>query len=292
MINRHFAALVAVGFSTLWASPACAEGVDFGYVYGAETLEAGETELTVWATDRRGKGQGHYDAQDYKFEIERGITDNIQASVYAKFASHHIRGLAPEFADVDRDFDFQGLQAAFKLKALDPSKHGIGVAFYVEPGWTRIHKISGEKVTEYELELKAIVQKNFLDDRLVWATNLTLEPEWEREDEVIAPGVGDKRWEKELAFEATTGLAYRVAQHWSLGLEGRYRSQYPDWTNGLRRENYAVFAGPTVHYSAGKLGVTATYLPQLFGSPHRDGSALQLDDNEKRELRVKVGYEF
>lgn len=291
MLNRRLAALAGVGIAVFQATPAQAEGAHFGYVYGADTLEAGETELTLWATDRRGKGQGHYDAQDYKFEVERGITDNIQASLYAKFGSHDIRGLAPQFDDVDRDFAFQGLQAAFKVKALDPAKHGIGLAFYVEPGWTRIHKIAGEKVTEYELELKLIVQKNF-GDHLAWATNLTLEPEWEREDEVITPGASDKKWEKELAFEVSTGLAYRVAERWSLGVEGRYRSQYPDWTSGLHRENYAVFAGPTVHYSAGKLGVTATYLPQLFGSPNRGGSSLQLDDNEKREFRLKVGYEF
>jgi hypothetical protein len=78
-------------------------------------------------------------------------------------------------------------QAAFKFKALDPSKHGIGIAFYIEPSWSRIHKVAGEKVTEYELELKLIVQKNFLDNRLVWATNLTLEPEWEREDDGTDP---------------------------------------------------------------------------------------------------------
>ena len=292
MLNRHLAAFAAVGLAAFQANPARAEGVDFGYVYGAETLETGETELTVWATDRRGKAQGHYDAQDYRLEVERGLTDRLQIAAYANFASHHARGLEPEFEHVDRDFGFQGLQAEFKYTVRRPSKGRLGVAFYVEPGWSRINKVAGENVSEYELELKLILQKNFLDDRLVWATNLTLEPEWEREAEVIAPGVSDKRWEKELAFEVSTGLAYRVSPRWSLGLEGRYRSAYPDWTNGLHRENYAAFAGPTVHYSAGKFGVTATYLPQLFGSPHRDGSNLQLDDNEKREFRVKVGYEF
>ena len=292
MVYCRWAALAAACLGVVTADPARAEGVEFGYVRGAETLAAGETELTLWATDRRGKAQGDYDAQDYRLEIERGITDNFQASVYANFAGHHVRGLAPEFADKDRDFAFQGLAAEFKVNVLDPSKHGVGLAFYVEPGWSRIHRISGQRVTEYELELKAIAQKNFLDGRLVWAANLTLEPEWEREAEVIAVGGADKKWEKELAFEASTGLAYRVAQRWSLGVEGRYRSQFPNWTSGLHRENYALFAGPTVHYSAGKLGITATYLPQLFGSPHGTGSALQLGDNESSEFRLKVGYEF
>ena len=38
----------------------------------------------------------------------------------------------------------------------------------------------GEKGTELELEFKALIQKNFLDDRLIWAANLTVEPEWEK----------------------------------------------------------------------------------------------------------------
>jgi hypothetical protein len=71
--------------------------------------------------------------------------------------------------------------------------------------------VTGQKRDEYELELKAIVQKNFLADRLVWAGNLTLEPEWEREHEEIAPGVVSHEFERELAIEVSTGLSYRAA---------------------------------------------------------------------------------
>jgi len=38
--------------------PAYAGGTDFGYVYTVSTEEKGETELSLWATDRRGKAQG------------------------------------------------------------------------------------------------------------------------------------------------------------------------------------------------------------------------------------------
>src|SRR5436853_7596182 len=59
--TRILPAVVAAGFAVLCASRASA-GPDFGYVYTAGVEEPGETELTLWATDRRGKGQGHYDA--------------------------------------------------------------------------------------------------------------------------------------------------------------------------------------------------------------------------------------
>ena len=289
---RNLTVAALAGSAALFSTAAHADENYFGYSYGAETLPKGGTEAYLWVTDRRGKETGHYDAQDYKFELEHGITDRFQVSGYVNFESHHIRGLEPDFEDVNRDFGFKGLQASFKYNVLSPYKDGIGLAFYVEPGWSRIHKVEGENVTEYELELKAIVQKNFLDDRLIWATNLTLEPEWEKEAEEVSPGVTESEWEKELAIEATTGLSYRVAPSWFVGLEGRYHSEYPDWTNGLHREHYALFAGPTVHYGGKKWWFTATYLPQIYGSPNGPGSSLHLDEHERREVRLKLGYNF
>ena len=137
--------------------PAYAGGTDFGYVYTVSTEEKGETELSLWATDRRGKAQGHYDAQDYRLEVERGLTDNFQVAGYANFASHHIRSAGPELADVSRSFAFQGLSAEFKYLVRSPRNGRLGIALYAEPGWSRIHKVSGEEADEYELELKAIV---------------------------------------------------------------------------------------------------------------------------------------
>lgn len=287
--------LFGAAFALAVLAPTAAQADEnyFGYSYGAETLPKGATEAYLWATDRRGKAEGHYDAQDYKLELEHGLTNRLQVSGYANFASHHIRGLEPEFKSVDRDLGFQGLQASVKYNVLSPYKDGIGLAFYVEPGWKRIHKVKGERVTEFELELKAIVQKNFLDDKLIWATNLTFEPEWEKE-KTFDPltSTSETEWEKELAIELTTGLSYRVAPNWFVGAEGRYHSEYPDWTRGLHREHYAIFAGPTIHYGGKKWWFTATYLPQITGAPRDSGRSIHLDEHEKREVRLKIGYNF
>ncbi len=55
------------------------------------------------------------------------------------------------------------------------------------------------------------------------------------------------------------------------GAQGCYASVYPDWTNGLHRETYAVFAGPAIHYGGKKWWATVTYLPQLLGKPSPGG---------------------
>ncbi|MES2136422.1 MAG: DUF6662 family protein [Pseudomonadota bacterium] len=286
------ALVLGLGLAGLAATPARADENYFGYSYGSETVPKGGTEAYLWATDRRGKGQGKYSAQDYRLELEHGFTDRFQVSGYLNFESHDVRGLEPGFEDVKRGLGFKGVQTAFKYAVLSPYKDGIGLAFYVEPGWSRINSLTGERGTEYELELKAILQKNFLDDRLIWVGNLTFEPEWEKEVEIDAvSGAREVEWKKEAVLEASTGLAYRVASNWMLGVEGRYTSIYPDWTKQFDRETYAVSAGPAIHYAGRKWWFTATYLPQLFGRPSPIGSRA-LDEYEKRELRLKVGYNF
>lgn len=283
--------MLGIGLAGLVATPAQADEQYFGYTYSAEVLGKGETETELWATDRRGKAEGHYDAQDYRIELEHGFTNRLTVSGYANFVSHHIHG-NPELDRTDRDFAFQGLSAEFKYNVLSPFKNGVGLTFYAEPGWSKIHSVEGEKGTEYELELKAILQKDFLDDRLVWAANFTFEPEWERKSEQDpVTGTIEKDWEKELKIEVSSGLSYRVAPGWYAGFEGRYASVYPDWTHGLHRETYAVFAGPAIHYGGKNWWATLSYQPQWFGSPSPSGG-LALDEYEKRELRLKIGYDF
>jgi hypothetical protein len=284
--------VLGFGLAGLVATPAYADEQYFGYTYSSEVLGKGETEAELWATDRRGKDEGHYDAQDYRIELEHGFTHRLTVSGYANFVSHNIRG-NPALDDANRDFAFQGLSAEFKYNVLSPYKDGFGLTFYAEPGWSRIHSVEGVKGTEYELELKAILQKNFLQDRLIWAANFTFEPEWEKEKEVDeVSGAVESEWEKELKLEVSSGLSYRFAPGWFAGVEGRYASVYPDWTNGLHRETYAVFAGPAIHYGAKNWWATLSYQPQLFGSPSPGSHSLALDEFEKRELRLKLGYNF
>src|SRR3954466_7292770 len=94
--------LPVAAFGLIASQPARAAN-PFVYSYTADTEEPGETELSLWATDRRGKGEGHYDAQDYRLEVERGLTERFQAAAYVNLASHHVRGLEPEFDRVSRN---------------------------------------------------------------------------------------------------------------------------------------------------------------------------------------------
>lgn len=283
--------MLGLGLAACVAAPARAAESPFGYSYTADTEESGETELSLWATDRQGKAQGHYEARGYRLEVEHGFTDHFQIAAYLDGASHHVRGVGTEIADVHRAFAVSGASVEFKYRLLDQDRNGIGLAVYAEPGWSRIHDVEGAKGAEYELELKAIVSRSFGGDRLLWAANLTAEPEWERETELFTPEAVQHHWEKELKVEATSGVAYRLARNWSAGLEVRYASVYPNWTGGSHRNSSAVFAGPTIAFSSDEWSASLTILPQLFGRG-TPGSSRSLDEFEKREVRLRVSHEF
>src|SRR4051794_41303372 len=88
------------GLAGLAATPVRAEDDVFGYTYAAETLPKGETEMELWATDRRGKDAGHYDAQDYRLGGEHGGTDRVTGSRPLNFARDHPPGAHPRVGRV------------------------------------------------------------------------------------------------------------------------------------------------------------------------------------------------
>ena len=272
------------GLVSALPSPAHADENIFAYSYGSETLPAGGTEAYLWATDRRGAGAGDYDAQDYKLELEHGITNHLQGSVYLNFTSHHIEGLEPALEDRDRDFAWNGVQASLKYALSSPYTDGLGVAVYLEPGYARYSGTSGEREDQLTLEAKLLLQKNFMQDRLIWVGNVTAEQEFAHE----AGG----EWEHELEFELSSGLAYNVAPGWHLGVEGRYTSAYENFPDEFERADYALFAGPTVHYANRRWWATLSYQSQVAGGPNIRSDSLNLGDYQRREIRLKLGYNF
>ena len=260
----------------------------WGYLYGSDTLPKGGTEIYNWLTLRTGKGKGTYRGWDEMLELEHGFTDRFQASFYLKSSSHRIAGGALE-DDPDRklarSLDFNGVNVAFKYSLLSVYKDLYGLSLYLEPSYSRIDQISGERMNQFGLESKLILQKNFFDDQLAVAYNLTLEPEWAK-----FKASGER--EKELEIDHAVGLSYRVLPKWFAGLEGRYNAEYPEFKGPQRG---AFFLGPNVHYGAEKWWFTFTFLPQIAGHPPTPGrgrNGLEFEEHERYEFRLKIAYVF
>jgi hypothetical protein len=221
-------------------------------------------------------------------ELEHGLTDRLQASLYLKGRSHRIAGGAldddPE-RKLDRGLEFNGVNIAFKYDFLSVYKDLFGLSLYLEPTYSRIHRVTGERMNQLGIESKFILQKNFFDNQLVAAYNFTLEPEWTK-----FKASGER--EKELELEHTVGVSYRFLPNWFAGIEGRYHSEYPDFKF---REHSAYFLGPNIHYGTEKWWATFTFLPQVWGHPHtpsRSGSGLHFGEHERYEFRFKIAYIF
>ncbi len=253
----------------------------FGYTYGADTLPKGRSEIYQWITSRTGKADGSYAALDLQTEIEHGFTDRLQGSLYLNGISHDISGVTG-YTDRNRT-NFNGLQGSLKYNLRSVDRGGWGVSVYLEPGYKRYSASSGDRTDIYFLEPKLILQRNYLDDTLVWATNIS--GEFEREHELVADA-----WESELELQVSTGLSYRFAPGWFAGLEALATSAFEKMHLDEMGE-YAVFAGPNIHYANARWWATLTVLPQLTGSPENKGSR-NLDNYESLQVRLKIGYDF
>ena len=197
-----------------------------------------------------------------------------------------LRQLGPvnqPFDDRNR-FGVNGTAFELKYQLLNPFQDAFGFALYFEPGYNSIERADGGRHDEFELETKLILQKNFLDDRLIAAVNYTIEPEWVRS--------AGSDWATNLKMEWTAGLSWKFARHWWLGVETRLDTEFAD--ADLNKSEFVTFsAGPTLHYGGERLFATLTVLPQIWGWPDQTGTGgRHLDDRERVEIRLKLGTEF
>lgn len=266
----------------------------FGYLYTTDTEPAHEWEYEQSHTLRTGKARGDYTALDLRNEIEYGVTDAFQAALYINSGynnSHNVYD--PEDVSMNlpdhNDFDVNGVSLEFLYRVLSPYKDGLGLAFYLEPEIDVRDNMTGQDMIERELEGRIILQKNYLDDQLILATNFMVEPEWEKMDSFTT---------KELWAEWTAGISYRFHANWFAGLEFRNHMEFVDM-NLADQEHSAYFLGPNIHYGGQKWWFTFTALPQIAGWPRylgvgQDGQQItssyaHLGQHEKVEFRFKFG---
>lgn len=263
-----------------------AEEADFGYLYGSQTLEEGESELSLWETIRLQKKEGDYRAWEHQLELEHGITDRLQASIYltAQSLNFEAGALAEDpKREMDRELDLNGVKLALMYNLLDVKTSPVGLSFYVEPTYSSLDAVSGAKIDQYGLEFKTIFQKNFLDEQLVAVYNLVLEPEREQ-------AAGET--ENEMELQHVVGASYVLSTNWSAGFEGRYKAQF---LAGRAREFSTYSLGPHLQYSGDDWFASITWLPQLSGAPasgDEGSNGLHFAEAEKNEIRLKVGFEF
>jgi hypothetical protein len=228
---ERVAVLCAITFAALAATSAA--GVrHFAYLYETPTSPAGGFELENWVTWLSTTDHGRVDAFAFRHELEFGITDQLQASIYfADWSYSRIRNHSiSDFSDVALELIYNVTNPV-----LDP----VGISLYQE--YRGGHDF-------FEWESKVIAQKNL--GPLIFAYNGTIEAVWQ----------GEGLNEQEGEFIQSLGASYQLSARLSVGLEFLHEFLFPEWRDAKTIRN--VFVGPNVSYRRHDWFVTVTGLAQ------------------------------
>jgi hypothetical protein len=275
-----------VGLCSLGISVAHADEQIFGFVRGAETLPANRSELYEFLTLHEGKAEGSYYAFDSETEYEYGFTDRFQASVAIEqnyFYNHAVNGERDALDNKD-DYRFGGVEASAKYRILSPFKDPLGVAVRLEGGYLLHDEVDGLKQHDRYLKPEIDLQKDFLDDRLIYNLDFGIEWAWGKKPA--------EQYPRELSLEGAAGVAYRFAPNWFAGAEIHTRWEYPlfDFDNF---EHRVFYAGPSIHYSQQRWWATLTWNWQVYGKGIGESADGRTFAEETRQLvRLKIGFNF
>jgi hypothetical protein len=202
----------------------------FTFVYESTTSRAGDVDVENWVTLETHTPNDHdFRAVTFRHEIEIGLTDHLQASVYLADWQYE-RGAGTSYTD-------SAVELIYSVT--NPVADPVGVAIYQEyKGGRRL----------FEWESKVIAQKNF--GRFITAYNATLEAEWE----------GRGLHEQAGELQQSVGVSYEVDPRFSVGVECVHEIAFPEWSKANRG---VFFAGPNASVRAGNVFLTVTALGQL-----------------------------
>jgi hypothetical protein len=288
--------LAIATFSVAAFQPALAGESPFGWIYTADVQPPGTKQFQQWIDVQRTQTQGYYSNTLLRTELEFGITPKYQTSIYLNSriltANQNLMGGTSGGPNTDIPVGFD-TSTRFKMNRLEsvswenlyqvsnPLIDPIGLALYFEPKWGPRNK---------ELEFKLILQNNFLDDRLIWATNFVTSFEKNNRGDSV---------ERSTDLDLLTGVSYRFANNWSAGAELRNHREFTGYGYGTPNHS-AWFLGPNLHYATKGWWVTAAWRHQLkraagFSDEQRDviqNGRIYGDEHTLNQFILKVGIPF
>jgi hypothetical protein len=288
------------------------------YTKGTDTRPKGSTEIKISDTIRAGKSSGDYVFHDIRPEIEYGLSDKLTIGAEVMIFSHDY---SVNDTTLNPMYDTQqaaggsfsktqlaGYEVALKYNLLSPYKDAFGLSFGLGYEKRSRYRLDGAPISQHSLVSTVFVQKNWLDDMLTWAFNWKTELERRRSTGVL---------EKEIAFDISSGISYRVAPKHFLGFEVRHQSDYlspyntedgayddpsltpSDWGMaylklGSQHQN-GLYVGPTYHYAEKNWWLTLGILTQVSGGGSEHAyvkNDRNYDEHETVHVGVSYGYEF
>jgi len=301
MTSNAFMRVAALLLLSACALPiARAAESQFGFVYTTDLLPQGQKELEQWATWRHDQLSGYFDDLLLRTALEYGLTDRLQTSLYLSYAWNQAYRNGPfEQTTPSETFSsdspgpdvhyqatrFVGVSGEAIYRLLSPYTDPLGVALYTEP-------TLGPQFRE--IENKLILQKDYLDDRLIIAFNATYAPEFRL---LHNEGSIGRSWSEETDVNAYLAVSFRFRPNWSGGFEFLNEREFNSF-NFTNWTNSGYYVGPSIHFGGKSFFVTGVFLAQLpWAKVHgatvpgavADGYDLD-NDFERYRVRIKAGF--
>lgn len=253
------------------ATPLRADDQPFLTIYTTDIDGQREREAEQWLGWKTGQTGASYDDLLSRTEVEYGITDDLQGSLYVNYEWARLQARTPPLSSDTESL--AGVSGELIYRILNADFAPIGLALYVEPGWSS---------DEQEVESKILLQKNFLNDTLRCAFNVNFEDDWELDHSESA---------RHGALEFDTGASYAVTPEVSAGVEFDNERAFAGLVmgSGARETASAYFLGPTLEYSAlpWKLAVGAQAQLPWATSPAGNAGAV-IGGFETRAERFRI----
>jgi hypothetical protein len=242
----------------------------FTYSYEAKTLPQGTWEFEQWATLQDGKQAGHWDTLLLREEIEYGVTDRLNGSIYLNGKIQSNSGV-PGFEN-EHSIGFDSMSTEWKYKVSEPSTDVVGFLLYEELAFSN---------DTYEIESKLVFSKEAgpftLAYNFVWEAVLG-----RSSDPAASP-----QWTWEHEFTNSLGASFSFTPSFAVGVEAYDIARYSRSLGGPHTR--ADYVGPNLHYSAGSWWATFTVLWQVgLGHPLEYTDP----DNTKVAFRLIFGVNF
>lgn len=288
------------------------------YTKGTDTRPKGSFELKISDIARIGKSSGDYVFHDIRPEFEYGITDRLTIGFELMLFDHNYSvddpDLNPMYETQEAEggrfnkTQYAGYEFSLKYNVLSPYKDALGLSLALGFEKRERYRLDGADINQDSFVTTVLLQKNWLDNTLSWATNI--KTEFERRK---SPGI----LEEEIAFDISTGISYRFAPKHFIGLEYRRQQDHLspfdteigayeepslqpsefDFTNfrvGTRHQ-YGDYLGPTYHYAEKNWWITTGILWQVSGGGSEFAyvkKGKSYDEHEKIHVGLFYGYEF
>lgn len=303
-LQRHL--LLAVTLLAV-SLPARADENLWLYTKGTDTRPNDTWEFKLKDITRLGKDSGDYIFNDIRPELEYGITDRLTLGASLLIFDHHYSDV--EWAPmVDTQggpggsFDktqVGGFEVMAKYNILSPYKDALGVSLGFGYEYRTAYRLDGAEIDQHSFVPMLFLQKNWLDNTLVWSFTGKMELERRK-----SPGV----LEEEIAFDLATGLSYRIAPNWFVGIEARWQSDFLspeidgnppegeasnwDWNEWKLGDQFqqGLYVGPSVHYASKQWWITVGALWQVWGWSADGAAASRKGKNWDEHERVHVGF--